>query len=215
MSFDSSTDYVKVSRGSVVSFGTDYDPGSAPLDDHARVLAYKIDQVAGSETLTFTSDSFTVLAGSEDFTLESANNTVNNEIGVESGCYYRLAVIWYNAVETQSAQFDEVFVYVFPDFVELFATSGSANSIDIDTLNKALHLLGENVLHGQFVYADGYAQSRVVRGYHSMTETEAAALLAASESPSEDGVEFKSFAQVTTSTDGNETAVIETEESLS
>lgn len=206
--FATPTNFLSIKRESDITLD-DFTLGSAPAD-HFRLRVYKL-LADGLRTLVFTSDTFTTAP--VVFSLQAANAVPSNEIGVESGEYYQLELVEFDAAETSEDIVDEHFLLVFPDSIET-VDQDTCGTLDSAVFDKLLYMLGHNVLHGEFDVASGYVGSRVIRGYETMTEAEATALLADSDEPDDSNVVFKSQAILTTADNGNELRCLETEQSV-
>ena len=208
--FINSTDFSTVKRFSTLEF--DNLVASAPYDDHFRIRVLKMEN-GGAVALVFTSDPFVDGSSPEVFTLLSANDVGNNEIGVENSEFYRIDVVAFDAGETVEDTIDEHFLYVYPDAILTSGTAPNCGAIDSELFGKLLFMLGHNVLHGEYLNPAGYTQQRVIRGFGiDLTESEAQALLLTAEDPDDVDVVFKAKAVLTTADNGNELLSRQTEE---
>lgn len=206
MSLAGPADILQVKRGSEVDF-TNCVPGTGY--DHFRIQVHKLN-TGGTFTLQMTTDPFSycpayLLAGDED-------NPATFEFHAVDNTFYKVEIWEYDAGETISALEDEHFLHCFPDSLE---TQGDeALSLNSTLFTKLLFMLGHNVLDGNFLQPAGYTQSRVRRGYSSLTTHQADDLLEDSDAPSESNMQFKSKIILTTSDHGDELMSAETEQDV-
>lgn len=192
--------------------GTGTGTGTGMGGDHFRLLIYRLDNV-GVETLVLTSDTF--VAGPVILTIGDTNNPViiNLELAAVDNYFYRVEIRDYDDPSELTWQLeDEFYLHCFPD--ELESQNGS-DALDATLFTKLLWMLGHNVLLGEFSYPGGYCHGNVRRGYDSLTELEADALLAASDDPGDTGVLFKTEAIRTCEDAGHEELLIDQETSVS
>jgi len=181
--------------------------------NHFRLLVFRADN-AGVTTLILTSDTF--VAGPVVMTIGDTNNPVlvNLELAAVDNTFYKIELRDYDDVgETAYNIDDEWYIHCFPD--ELESQEDEDGSLDTILLSKLLWQLGHNALDSEFKNPGGYTHEKVRRGYPSLTEAEADALLLASDDPGDVNVEYKNKTVRTVTDSGNESVTIEQEQSVS
>ncbi len=216
MSFDNATDIHVIKRDSVITIGG-FTYSTSSANDHFKVLVYKLGS-AGAETLVMTGADFS--SGDADITPGDSSAPAYNQFLAEDGEFYRIDTVAYDSGETTAVTEDETYVYVRPDVVytdqPVVTVDGIplVDALDEGSMNKLLWRLGQNSLHGEFSNPSGYTDSSVIRGYGSISESEAESLLEASDSPGDSGVLFKMSGQYATLDNGSEHTTTEQEVDL-
>jgi len=203
MALSGPTALSQVKRHTVLSF-------SGLVHAHVdSVFNFKIYELGagGVETLTYTSNTF--VTTSKDLEVSDTDDSAAFTFAAEDNKYYKIQLI----EQFPGSDLDEFYVHTFPDDLPSQAAAGV--SLDSTLFQKLLMMLGHNVLAGELANSTGYTTQVVRRGYDTLTDTEAATLLAASDAPGDVGVIQKSKLVLTTSDVGNETQSVEVDQTVS